>query len=155
MRVIQGDLIRLSMGEECTPVFDVIIHGCNCQCAMGAGIAKTIKQKLPAAYAADLKTIKGSREKLGTVSHATVELGAHTLTIVNAYTQFDWRGSGSKVDYEAIRNAMKIVKQKFSRQRIGYPLIGAGLAGGDWKIISPILYEELAGCYHTLVEYVP
>jgi len=45
------------------------------------------------------------------------------------------------------------VKQKFSGHRIGYPAIGAGLAGGDWKIISAIIDEELANEDHTFVEY--
>ena len=39
MQVVKGDLIKLALQKE----FDVIIHGCNCQCAMGAGIAKAIK----------------------------------------------------------------------------------------------------------------
>jgi len=39
--------------------------------------------------------------------------------------------------------------------RIGYPLIGAGLAGGDWTIISAIIDEELKGEDHALVIYQP
>ena len=35
--------------------------------------------------------------------------------------------------------------------RIGYPKIGAGLAGGDWSIIEKIIDEELQGTDHTLV----
>ena len=49
---------------------------------------------------------------------------------------------------------VKIVKHHFSGKRIGYPLIGAGLAGGDWGAISAIIDEELAGEDHTLVEFV-
>src|SRR5262245_10443726 len=40
MKVIRGDLVMLALDGR----FEVIIHGCNCQCAMGAGIAKTIKE---------------------------------------------------------------------------------------------------------------
>jgi O-acetyl-ADP-ribose deacetylase (regulator of RNase III) len=39
----------------------------------------------------------------------------------------------------------------FSGKRIGYPKIGAGLAGGDWNIISSIIDKELIGEDHTLV----
>ena len=42
---------------------------------MGKGIAKTIKTRFPEAYQADLKTNKGDREKLGTISFTSVELG--------------------------------------------------------------------------------
>ena len=59
MKLIKGDLIQLAKNGE----FDVIIHGCNCFCTMGAGIAKTIKDIFPEAYKADLNTKKGDRSK--------------------------------------------------------------------------------------------
>jgi O-acetyl-ADP-ribose deacetylase (regulator of RNase III) len=151
MKVIRGDLVKLALHGR----FEVIVHGCNCQCAMGAGIAKTIKQVFPEAYEADLATVKGSRAKLGALSAATVERNGCRLTIVNGYTQFHWRGSGVLVDYDAVRSVMRRVKEAYSGRVIGYPKIGAGLAKGDWSIISAIIDEELAGEDHTLVEYEP
>ncbi|MER8782100.1 hypothetical protein NKH60_12735 [Mesorhizobium sp. M1006] len=50
---------------------------------------------------------------------------------------------------------MQAVKGKFAGKRIGYPKIGAGLAGGDWETIASIINDELAGEDHTLVEYAP
>ena len=149
MRKIKGDLIELAIDGE----FDLIIHGCNCFCTMGAGIAKTIKLKFPEAYKADLKTEKGDKSKLGTISVAETETENGKLIIVNGYTQFNWRGNGYKADYDAIRNVFKKVKEKFSGLRIGYPAIGAGLAGGDWNIISEIIEQELDGENHTFVEF--
>lgn len=81
----------------------MIVHGCNCFCTMGAGIAKTIKQVFPTAYQADLATASGDRATLGTYSIAQVDRAGQKLTIVNAYTQYQWRGPGPNVDYEAIR----------------------------------------------------
>jgi len=149
MNIIQGDLLELAAIGD----FDVIVHGCNCQNTMGAGIAKSIKQKFPAAYKADQQTPKGDRNKLGTISTATVECDGHELTIVNAYTQFNWRGRGIKADYDAIRAAFHAIKLQFSGKRIGYPRIGAGLAGGDWNVIAQIIDDELDAEHHTLVEY--
>lgn len=151
MKKIQGDLLNLALAGK----FDVIVHGCNCQCTMGAGIANSIKTLFPKAYKADCQTKKGDREKLGTNSQASVVRGGIMLTIVNAYTQFHWRGTGVKADYDAIRSAMQVIKREHSGQRIGYPLIGAGLAGGDWSVIEEIITSELAGEDHTLVEYRP
>ena len=151
MPSIRGDLIKLALAGR----FDVIIHGCNCQCQMGAGIAKTIKTLFPEAYAADCETTKGSREKLGSFSSASITRPDANFTVVNAYTQFHWRGQGVKVDYDAIRSAMKAIKLRFDGLRIGYPLIGAGLAGGDWGVISSIIEQELVGQDHTLVIYGP
>jgi O-acetyl-ADP-ribose deacetylase (regulator of RNase III) len=150
MRKIEGDLIRLALEGH----FDVIVHVANCQCTMCAGIAKQIRQTFPEAYEADLATEKGSRDKLGTISVATVERNGRQLVVVTAYTQLHFRGSGVCVDCEAIRAAMRVVKRFFGK-RIGYPRIGAGLGRGDWSIISEILDEELADEDHTLVEYKP
>ena len=149
MKTIQGDLIKLAIAGK----FDLIIHGCNCFSTMGAGIAKTIKQKFPSAYQADLATVKGVKSKLGQISHATIELPTSKLIIVNGYTQYHWKGYGVKADYRAIRQVFKAIKSNFSGLRIGYPAIGAGLAGGDWTIIAKIIEEELAGENHTFVEY--
>lgn len=149
MRVIRGDLLRLAQEGR----FDVIVHGANCQCTMGAGIAKAIRAELPEAYEADLNTKQGDRSKLGTISWAEVSRGEHQFAVVNAYTQFDFKGPGVRVDYEAVRGAMAEVKRRFRGSRIGYPKIGAGLAKGDWNKLSQIIDEELEGEDHTLVEY--
>lgn len=98
---------------------------------MGAGIALSIKNQFPETYEADLKTVKGDRAKLGTVSVAHIERGAIRFSIVNAYTQFHWRGEGVFADYDAIRAAFCCIKSEFAGQRIGYPRIGAGLAKGN------------------------
>ncbi len=151
MKVTQGDLIKKAKEGE----FDLIVHGCNCFCTMGAGIAKGIKSEFSGAFDADRATTKGSREKLGTCSFAKIEREGIDLIVVNAYTQFDYRGRGAKADYDAIRSCMKWIKENFEGKRIGLPKIGAGLAGGDWEKISQIIDEELAGEDVTLVEYKP
>lgn len=152
MKTIQGDLIKLALDGR----FDVIVHGCNCFCTMGKGIAKTIKETFPAAYEADCEeTEKGDRDKLGSFSYATIPHEGREITVVNAYTQYHWRGKEAKADYEAIREVMRKVKKHFTGLRIGYPRIGAGLAKGDWSIIAQIIEAELAGEEHTLVEFVP
>jgi len=51
------------------------------------------------------------------------------------------------------RAGRHIEQRQFAGRRIGYPRIGAGLAGGDWQRIAAIIDEELAGEDHTLVEF--
>ena len=149
MQTEQGDLIQKARAGE----FDVLVHGCNCFCTMGAGIAKTIKQVFPAAYQADLATEAGDKAKMGSYSVAQVEVNHKPLVILNAYTQYQWRGPGPKVDYEAVRQVFRRVKAEYAGKRIGYPAIGAGLAGGDWSVIAAIIEEELAGENHVFVEW--
>ena len=52
MKEVTGDLVKLAKNGE----FDVIVHGCNCECIMGGGIAKQIRQAFPTAYDADRGT---------------------------------------------------------------------------------------------------
>ena len=149
MKLLRGNLIHLAQNGE----FDLIVHGCNCFCTMGAGIAKGIKAAFPQAYEADLATPRGDRAKLGTCSFAEIDQKGNPLIVVNAYTQFDWRGSGPKVDYDAVRSCMRWIKNHHTGKRIGLPKIGAGLAGGDWPTIAAIVEEELGGEDVTLVEF--
>jgi O-acetyl-ADP-ribose deacetylase (regulator of RNase III) len=151
MNMIEGDLISLALEGR----FDVIVHGCNCFCTMGAGIARAIQEEFPEAYAADMVTIKGDRGKLGDFSFATVKRAGHEITIVNGYTQFQYYGQSVLVDYQAIRQLFQKIRHQFSGKKIGYPKIGAGLAGGDWARIAEIIDRELADEDHCLVMYVP
>ena len=151
MQTITGDLIALAQAGR----FDVIVHGCNCFHAMGAGIARSIAASFPAALAADQATAYGSRDKLGTLSQAEVRCGSHRLIIVNAYTQFDWKFDGKSpgplVDYSAVERCFQTIAARYRDARIGYPKIGAGLAGGDWAVLAPIIDRALDGSDHTLV----
>lgn len=149
MNIIHGDLIKLALDGE----FDIIIHGCNCFCTMGKGIAKTIKNEFPEAYRSDLATIKGDKSKLGKVSIATINRNSIQFDVINGYTQFKYGGNRNNVNYDAIKSVFKFIKNNYSSERIGYPLIGAGLASGDWKIISEIINKILVDENHTLVKY--
>ena len=148
IRYVDGDLIKLAEN------FDVIGHCCNCFCTMGAGIAPQIKRAFPEAYVADCQTKSGDESKLGTISHTENT----TPIVVNLYGQFDYTGRRSgqmDLDYDALRSALKLTKEKFSGKTFGFPMMGAGLAGGDWDTIEKIIQEEMIGEYVTIVRYVP
>lgn len=169
MKVVRGDLLQLAVQGE----FDVIIHGCNCFCHMGGGIAKAVQENFPQALEVDQSTIEGDRTKLGTYTSVWVNPTAtlipkrrrrkqeqeqtHEFCIVNAYTQYDWRpGRGKHInsaDYGAIHRVFTQIRTDFHGQRIGYSRIGAGSAGGDWIMISAIIEEALEGEDHTVVEH--
>lgn len=147
MKTVNGDLIQLAVNGH----FDVIIHGCNCFCTMGAGIARAIKEEFPEALNADAATAEGDKEKLGGYSYAGVDRNSHTITVINGYTQYNYFGESVLVDYDAVTTLFSRLKNDFPGKRFGYPKIGAGLAGGDWSTISAIIDKELAGEDHTLV----
>ena len=147
MKTIKGDLIKLALQGN----FDVIIHGCNCFNTMGSGIAKQVRSELPEAWEADQLTVKGDKSKLGLYTRALIELPESTFTVINAYTQYKYGTDRMHVDYKAVRSIFKNIKVWYTGKRIAYPMIGAGLAGGDWEVISNIINEELKGEDHTLV----
>lgn len=149
MKQVTGDLIDQALNGE----YDVIVQGCNCMNQMGKGIALTIKMIFPEAYVADCETVKGDINKLGTISTATVTVKGKPLTIVNGYTQYSWKGDGVLADYDAIRNVMLQVKAQYTGKKIGIPLIGAGLARGDWAVISSIIKDAMQGEDITVVLY--
>ena len=119
IKYVDGDLIALAKAGQ----FDVIGHGCNCFCNMGAGIARAIKQEWPAAFQADKNTSNGDMNKLGRFSQIQCE----NVLILNLYTQFRYGGRKANVDYMAIRNCMKAIKVRYGNLRIGLPLIGCGI----------------------------
>lgn len=135
LKYIKGNLIDRAINGN----YDLIVHGCNCFNNMGAGIAVPIKRNFHDAYLADQNTIRGDRNKLGKYT-----VGLHNdLIIINAYTQYHWGGERGKVncDYEAIRNVFTSLNEEYKNKKVGIPLIGAGLANGDWRLIRQIINE--------------
>ncbi len=151
MKTIEGDLIELALEGH----FDVIVHGCNCFCAMGGGIARTIKTIFPAAFEADCQTLSGDRSKLGTCTVASCPTESGTVTVVNAYTQYHYAGPGVLVDYEALSHCLQWVARAYPDKHIGLPKIGAGLAGGDWQQIQAIVETTLNAAEYTVVLFRP
>lgn len=139
---VEGDLIALA--DE--GAFDVIIHGCNCQNAMGEGFAKHLVSRWPEALEADRRTVKGDKDKLGDYTSIMVDThaGMNALQIVNGYTQYYWGRDPETcyVDYESLRKLFIKLNRALSGKRIGIPMIGAGLANGEWYVIDRLIHES-------------
>lgn len=151
LNVIKGDLLAMGKNNE----LDIIVHGCNCFCAMGGGIAYQIQDQFPDAKLADDETVRGDPGKLGSYT-----IGMHgRLVILNAYTQYSMSRDGEDVfEYNAFDRVLHKISQRFGKWRIGLPLIGMGLAGGDAERIIPMIEafaERVArqGGSVTLVEW--
>jgi O-acetyl-ADP-ribose deacetylase (regulator of RNase III) len=77
----------------------------------------------------------------------------HKLTVVNAYTQYQWGTELKPFDYEAFTLCMRKINHEFKGTHIGLPQIGSHLAGGDWERIKEIIQKELKDCKVTIVIY--
>ena len=151
MKVVKGDLLEMGKNNE----FDIIVQGCNCFCVMGSGIAAQIAAQFPDAKIADDETVRGDPGKLGSYT-----VGMHgRLVILNAYTQYGTSKNGEDVfEYTAFERVLDKIQHRFGKWRIGLPLIGMGLAGGNPDRIVPMIEHfaervEKQGGSVTLVEW--
>lgn len=157
---IKGDLIQLALAGE----FDVIAQGNNCFCTQGSGIApqfvKAFNTNDIKVYTLEDPSTKGDVNKMGQIQSNVIVLKAEAapsksfLNVVNCYTQFGFgRKPQGDLDYEALTLCMRKIGSKFHGNHIGLPLIGCGLAGGDWERVSKIIQHELRFCDVTIVHY--
>jgi O-acetyl-ADP-ribose deacetylase (regulator of RNase III) len=151
MKEIEGDLIRMAREGD----FDIIIHGANCFCKMKRGIAKQVAKEIPDAVRADNETIPGDINKLGnfTVGLITDYNNKPISRIYNCYSQYHWDSNSKPLDYEALTLCLRKINHINKGRTIGAPLIGSGLAGGDWFKISEIIDRELKDMNVTIVKF--
>lgn len=165
---IEGNLITLAKSGT----FDVIAHGCNCFCTMGAGIAPQMAYNFGAdnlpleddVYAGDIDKLgridcMGLIDRKKDVHFSDIENAKKgDLVIVNAYTQYGFGrnhegGSQIPLDYEALTLCMRKMNVVFKGKHIGLPyVIGCGLAGGDEQRVLKIIKEELKDMDITMVQ---
>lgn len=154
----KGNLLDMADNGD----FDIIIQGCNCFNAMGAGLAPQIAKRYPMAEDVDNATVKGTITKLGnwTMAYNTHDTNHPVqFRIINAYTQYLTSQQGEDVfEYAAFELILRKLAHQYGAQRYGLPYIGMGLAGGDKKRIMALI-EDFAkeistkGGTVTLVEY--
>ena len=151
---VEGDLIKMAKNRE----FDVIAHGANCKCVMSAGIAKQIREHFPEAYYADKYNGRTDCQKLGCLSECYYH--EHKLTIFNLYSQFEL---GAEFDLLFFTSALTKMKMILSYQlffdtkilKIGLPMIGCGIGGGNWAEVKAVIQDVLRGFDVTVVIYSP
>lgn len=145
--IVFGDITAASTG--------IILHGCNAQSVMGSGLAYQVKKKWPVVftdYCHMLKTGKPPINHLGCVAFTAVSA---ELVVASGITQCSYGTNGKYVSYKAIQKCFNetIEFAKSTGLEIHYPLIGAGLGGGEWSIISNIIdacFDPYPGIKHTL-----
>ena len=155
---IDGDIFRV-------PGIQVIGHQANCQNTFGSGIAKTIKELYPEAYAADTELAKTGGNVLGVYSKADIDLingvknrrGTSLCRIYNLYgqnlgTDYSKRWD-RKTDYEALYSALEGMAfdlKETEEQRmmfdfcrepvVAFPhLMGSHRGGGSWDIVERLI----------------
>lgn len=143
-------MIEERVGNVLDIPFGIVVHGCNSHGVMGSGIAKEVKARFPGAF----KVYADEYARRVNKGCSGLELGSLTvyapeteLIIVNAVTQQDYgREPGHVyVDYNAMYSCFVKIKNIAVEQNmpVNFPLIGCGLANGDWNIVSAIIEDAL------------
>lgn len=136
-------MIKYVTGDLLASNLKVIAHGCNCHGLMGSGIARQIRSKWPNVYEVYRLKYQVMGLELGTI------LPVRTLDgrmVVNCMTQYDCGNDGRQyVDYDAIESCIAAINnhvEAWDVTEVGFPKIGAGLAGGDWDRIEDIIVRN-------------
>ncbi len=143
LNYVRGDLVVAALNGQ----VDIMVHGANCYCVMGNGIARDVHQKISQAFEADKTTTPGDRSKLGKYTLAKITATNNKpVQVINAYTQFTYWDPKDMFYLSALRSAFAGIKFTYANKGdenvvIGIPLIGAGLARGNWKEISDVIEE--------------
>lgn len=129
----KGDLLQTEVKH--------LIHGCNSKGVMGSGVAKVLREKYPRAYQDYNDSYNSYGLELGTIIVSVQDDGK---VIHNAITQQDYgrRDDRVYVSYWAIAEVFRKINQ-WGIKEIAMPKIGAGLANGDWNVISAIIENTL------------
>lgn len=159
-----GDIIHLAKEGY----FDVIVHGCNCFCMMGAGLAPQMAKAFNAdKFPMEGYEYKGDINKLGTIDYELVDRKTgrilnpkeelfsrevDRLIVVNAYTQYK---GGANLDMEALTLCFRKINDMFANAHIGIPQIGCGIAGGNWEEVRQLIIDELPDLDISFITYKP
>jgi len=148
-------MIEIKIGNVLDVPTGIIVHGTNVRGKMGAGVALAIKNRYPSAFEIYKEEYETNGLKLGNICFDEVE---PLKFIVNANTQ-DLGPEPRQVKYDALvecfekvnslaRNIEEIYKIKLD---VVFPMIGAGLGGGNWNIIEKIIDETVSNDFKKIL----
>ena len=148
IKVVNGDLLHSNL--------PLIAHQTNCLGVMGAGIAKSIKNKwniVYTQYTNFCKNLEYSKKLLGKCQICTTGWFP-TKYIANLFGEYSFTESvapyeNRHTDYNALKKALLKLKAFCEDEEVievGIPYkLGCGLAGGDWDgVVYPMLQELFA-----------
>ena len=136
-----GDVLSVQEG--------LIVHQVNCHGKMNSGVAKAIRAKWPIVFSEYVKHCQAGvtpDDLLGTVQ--VIQVGP-ALSVANVFSQLSYGYDGQRyTSYDALDTALKKLQQwmfahNFTSFDVHHPLIGAGLGGGSWAVISAIIQDRL------------
>jgi O-acetyl-ADP-ribose deacetylase (regulator of RNase III) len=153
-------LLTYETGDATAPIGGgrrIIAHVCNDIGAWGAGFVLAVSRRWPqpeAAYRQWHAGRAGNDFALGAVQRVQVE---PELWVANMVGQHGIRRAGGKppIRYEALEQCLArlAAHARELHAAVHMPRIGAGLAGGKWEDIEPLLLRTLCAADVRTVVY--
>lgn len=158
--------ISVSIGNIVNEVKEgIIVQQVNAQGVMGSGVAKDIRDKWPVVweeYSRIVVPYPGDRgaSAMGMMIPVQVDTNLWVCNVVGQQyygREPNKQPGGRYTSYDALTNGLAkvstfaletfIFEEDFwiHRPTIHFPLIGCGLGGGDWRIVSRIIETQLYG----------
>lgn len=110
----------------------------NAQGKMNSGVAKAIRDRYPKVWQVYSDESAKGGLWMGRVIGANC--GKHVILNIVGQDKYGYDGK-LYLDYQALRRGIGSINRNVT-QPVAFPLIGCGLAGGDWKLVSEIIEEE-------------
>ncbi|NUT90575.1 MAG: macro domain-containing protein [Saccharothrix sp.] len=127
----------------------LIAHVCNDRGGWGKGFVLAVSRRWPepeAAYRRWHRERARNDFGLGAVQVVQVKPDTWVANMIGQHGTKTSRSAGPPVRYEALRECLRALAEHAARlgASVHMPRIGAGLAGGRWERIEPLVVEELA-----------
>jgi O-acetyl-ADP-ribose deacetylase (regulator of RNase III) len=144
---VSGDLFENAQKAQ------AFAHGCNCQGSMGAGVAKTFRQRYPEMYEQYRQRCKADPRGFN-LGDSWLWKADDQPWVFNLGTQERyWRARAS---YEAVETALKRMREQSSLEGIhciAMPRIGVGYGGLSWKKVREIVERVFGDWTGRLIVY--
>jgi O-acetyl-ADP-ribose deacetylase (regulator of RNase III) len=127
----------------------IIVHGCNAQGVMNAGLAKQIRDKWPQVYK-DYMRMYTNRPINGSMlgSMIVTEVDASKF-VVSAVTQEDYGYENRRyASYDAIDKIMisvGLLMIELGASEFAMAQLGCGLGGASWEVVKAIVNTHFGG----------
>lgn len=119
---------------------DILVNPINLQGTMGAGLAKSFRDRFPINNAIYEQYCRFNKLKIGEV----LAISENGKIIVNFPTKDDWRNPSK---YEYIETGMKdlcdILSKMLINKSVAFPKLGCGLGKLEWDKVRSIIVKHL------------
>lgn len=119
----------------------VLLHCISLDCAMSAGIARSINATFPKMQNELLRTIK----QAGVSGPMAMYYAQDNNAVINMVTKENYWDKPSYINFEKTLKDVVDICKHYNITKLAMPKIGCGLDKLDWRIVYHLIETEFAG----------